>query len=290
MSLVVSSTANATVKRLRSLRLRKHRAAEGLFLAEGLRILLEALDAGRTPEILLHAAGREAHPQLARILASTRAAGGRVVAATQAVLASVSGKDNPQMVIGAYRAEEAGLSGLRLDAGRILAADRLRDPGNLGTLLRACDGAGAGGLVLLDSSTDPFSVEAVRASMGAIFTVPVARAPAPAFLAWARGSGVHLLGAALDPRATDYREAAFPPPACILVGNEQQGLAAELADACEALVRIPMRGRADSLNVAMAGTLLLYEALRRQEPPAAGPAAPPGSAAGARPPPAWQAR
>ena len=267
MSLVVTSAANATIRRLKSLRMKKHRRSEGLFLAEGLRILVEALDAGRTPEILLHAAGHEAHPLVARLVAATVAAGGHVLATTPAILAGVSGKDNPQMVLGAYREIASGLDALRLSAGRIVAAERLRDPGNLGTLLRACDGAGAGGLVLLESSTDPFSVEAVRASMGAIFTVPVAQSSADAFLAWARRAGVALLGAALVEGALDYREARFPSPCCILLGNEQQGLPAGLVAACDACVAIPMLGRADSLNVAMAGTLLLYEALRRQQPP-----------------------
>jgi TrmH family RNA methyltransferase len=263
---VITSHANAAVKRLKSLRLKKHRRAEGLFLAEGLRILLEALDGGRTPEILLHAAGREGQPALARLVAATQAAGGQVLAASEAVLAGVAGKDNPQMVLGAYAIPRPGFDALRLDAQRLLAAERLRDPGNLGTLLRACDGAGAGGLVLVDACADPFSVEAVRASMGAIFTVPVVQADSAALLAWVRDAGIHLVGAAIDPRACDYRDAPFPAPACILLGNEQQGLPEPLVAACHALVRIPMQGRADSLNVAMAGTLLLYEALRRQAP------------------------
>lgn len=263
---VITSHGNATIKRLKALRLKKHRRAEGLFLAEGLRILIEALDEGRTPEILLHAAGREAQPALARLMAATAAAGGQVLEASEAVLAGVSGKDNPQLVMGAFAIPTTGFADLRLDAGRLIAAERLRDPGNLGTLLRASDGAGAGGLLLLDDCTDPWSVEAVRASMGAIFTIPVVQTDSAAFLDWARGAAVHIIGAAIDPRAGDYRQADFPQPCCILLGNEQQGLPEPLVAACDALAMIPMRGRADSLNVAMAGTLLLYEALRRQEP------------------------
>jgi TrmH family RNA methyltransferase len=263
---VITSHGNTTVKRLKSLRLKKHRRAEGLFLAEGLRILLEALDEGRTPEILLHAAGREGQPALAGLISATAAAGGQVLAASEAVLSGVSGKDNPQMVLGAFAIRHAGFEALRPEVGRLIAAERLRDPGNLGTLLRACDGAGAGGMLLLDDCADPWSVEAVRASMGAIFTVPVVQADSAAFLDWAAGVGAHLVGATIDPRAIDYRQARFPPPCCILLGNEQQGLPPHLRSSCATLAMIPMRGRADSLNVAMAGTLLLYEALRRQEP------------------------
>jgi TrmH family RNA methyltransferase len=147
---------------------------------------------------------------------------------------------------------------------RTLVAERLRDPGNLGTLLRACDATGTGALVLLDESADPTSVEAVRASMGAFFTVPAVTATTAELLAWKARHGARLLGAALDPRAEDYRCADYGAPALLLVGNEAQGLPEALKAACDSLVIMPMRGRADSLNVAMAGTLLLYEALHRQ--------------------------
>jgi TrmH family RNA methyltransferase len=263
---VITSHGNATVRRLKSLRLKKYRREEGLFLAEGLRILLEALDAGRTPAILLHAAGREEHAGLARLVEATLAAGGEVLSVTAPVLAGVSGKDNPQMVLGAFQPFATPLGDLPLGVPRILAAERLRDPGNLGTLLRACDGAGAGALILVEDCADPFSVEAVRASMGAIFTVPIAFARVDELPSLLRTRGVQLIGAAIDARSTDYRLAAFPDPCCIVLGNEQQGLSEDLQLACDALVMIPMLGRADSLNVAMAGTLLIYEALRRQLP------------------------
>jgi TrmH family RNA methyltransferase len=153
-----------------------------------------------------------------------------------------------------------------LPAGRrFLAAERLRDPGNLGTLLRACDGAGASGVVLIGDCTDPFSLEAVRASMGAIFTVPVASASLADLLAWKAATGATLTGAALHPAARDYRVADYGDPAMILLGNEAEGLPAEALASCDQLVKIPMLGRADSLNVAMAGSLLLYEALRGRE-------------------------
>jgi TrmH family RNA methyltransferase len=259
----VTSAANATLKRLRSLREKKYRRAEGLFLAEGLRICTEALDAGWVPAVLVFAEGKGDHPLVRRLVQATLGADGQVIETSPDLLSGVTGKDNPQAVAAAYRPRPLCLEDL-VPGPRTLVAERLRDPGNLGTLLRACDATGTGALVLLDESADPTSVEAVRASMGAFFTVPAVTATTAELLAWKARHGARLLGAALDPRAEDYRCADYGAPALLLVGNEAQGLPEALKAACDSLVIMPMRGRADSLNVAMAGTLLLYEALHRQ--------------------------
>jgi TrmH family RNA methyltransferase len=260
----VTSGANATLKRLRSLREKKYRRAEGLFLAEGLRICTEALEAGWVPRVLVYAGAKADHALVRRLVQATLAAGGQVIETTPELLAGVTGKDNPQAVAAAYEPRRMDLAQL-VPGARTLVAERLRDPGNLGTLLRACDATGAGALILLDDSADPTSVEAVRASMGAFFTVPCVQATTEAFLDWKARHGAVLTGAALDPRAVDYRQARYTPPALLLVGNEAQGLPEHLMAGCDALVIMPMRGKADSLNVAMAGTLLLYEALHFQE-------------------------
>lgn len=260
----VTSASNTTLKRLRSLREKKYRRAEGLFLAEGLRICTEALDAGWVPKLLLFAAGKGDHPLVRRLVQATLGEGGQVLETSAELLSGVTGKDNPQAVAAAYTPRVLTLDALT-PGPRTLVAERLRDPGNLGTLLRACDATGTGALILLDDSADPTSVEAVRASMGAFFTVPSLQATTADFLAWKARHGAVLTGAALDPRAINYRAASYAPPALLMVGNEAQGLPEALKAACEQLVIMPMRGRADSLNVAMAGTLLLYEALHWQE-------------------------
>ncbi|MCG2840714.1 RNA methyltransferase [Sandaracinobacter sp. RS1-74] len=260
----VTSASNATLKRLRSLKEKKYRRAEGLFLAEGLRICTEALEAGWVPKALLFAEGKGEHPLVRRLVQAVLAGGGTVVETTPDLLSGVTGKDNPQAVAAAYEPRALSLDQL-VPGPRTLVAERLRDPGNLGTLLRACDATGTGALILLDDSADPTSVEAVRASMGAFFTVPCVNATMAEFLDWKARHGAILTGAALDRRAVDYRAARYPAPALLMVGNEAQGLPEELMAACEQLVIMPMRGKADSLNVAMAGTLLLYEALYQQE-------------------------
>src|SRR4051812_15497104 len=171
----VTAFSNATVKLLRSLRDKKARRSEGLFLAEGLRILTEARDSGRLPEIIAFSAEGAKHPLAAEIIAATEAAGGDAIETTADILSKMSGKDNPQMLLGAYRQPETSLG--RIDRSKAplwIVAQALRDPGNLGTILRTGDAVGAGGLILVDDSADPYSVEAVRASMGAIFTQEVA--------------------------------------------------------------------------------------------------------------------
>ena len=351
--------SNPAVKALRSLRDKKHRRREGRFLAEGLRLLTDARESGRLPETLALAEGRASHPLLDELIAAVEGAGGDVLELSEAALAKVTGKSNPQAVCGAFAEFDTALQRIdRTAAPLFLVAHAMRDPGNLGTMLRTADAVGAGGVILIDDGADPFSVEAVRASMGAIFTVPLAQARWEDFVVWLRqdeplggpnsaadksgaeksvaqeaihrgqtsdrpkkpnglsrssGSGVDrapALSADAQPQlhaspsgpapsgdevsladlrstrstyrprgpaqlgpaqlvaaslrnSCDYRLAAYHAPCFILVGNESRGLPRPYEDACDLRVTIPMLGRADSLNAAVAGAVLAYEALAR---------------------------
>jgi TrmH family RNA methyltransferase len=254
----VTAFSNPTVKRLRSLREKKARREEGLFLAEGLRILAEARDSGCLPEIVAFSAEGARHPLAAQIIAATESAGGEAIETTSDILSKMSGKDNPQMLLGAYRQPERSLARIdRSVAPLWIVAQALRDPGNIGTILRTGDAVGAGGLILVDDNADPFSVESVRASMGAIFTQEVATARWPEFLEWLRAEEGQLVGTSL--KAThDYLEAEYQRPCFLLIGNEQQGLPAEYEAECDLLVKIPMAGRADSLNAAVAAAVTAF--------------------------------
>ena len=254
----VTAFSNTTVKRLRSLRDKKARREEGLFLAEGLRILAEARDSGRLPEIVAFSAEGAKHPLAAEIIAATEAAGGDAIETTADILSKMSGKDNPQMLLGAYRQPDTELSAIERTNGPLwIVAQSLRDPGNIGTILRTGDAVGAGGLILIDDSADPFSVEAVRASMGAIFTQHVATARWGEFLSWLRSGKGQLVGTSL--KAThDYLDARYEQPCFLLIGNEQQGLPADYEAECDLLVKIPMAGRADSLNAAIAAAVMAF--------------------------------
>lgn len=254
----ITAFSNPTVKLLRSLRDKKTRRSEGLFLAEGLRILAEARDSRKLPKIIAFSAEGASHPLAAEIIAATEAAGGDAIETSPDILSKMTGKDNPQMLIGAYRQPEAGLE--MLDRSRSplwIVVQALRDPGNIGTILRTGDAVGAGGLILIDDCADPFSVESVRASMGAIFTQETATARWPQFLAWLRSADGQLVGTSL--KATqDYLDADYSKPCFLLIGNEQQGLPTDYERECDLLVKIPMAGRADSLNAAVATAVMAF--------------------------------
>jgi RNA methyltransferase, TrmH family len=259
----ITGFSNPLVKRVRSLRDKKHRKAEARFLAEGLRILIEALDAGHVPEMLWHAPETAGHDLVQRLSVAVEQAGGEVMVTSPDILSKLSGKDNPQAVLGIYRELATPLAALdRTHAAIWLVAERLRDPGNLGTILRTGDAIGAGGLILIDDCTDPFSVEAVRASMGAIFTQQIARAEWAEFRAWLRARPAQLVGTSLN-ASCDYQAASYAAPCFILIGNESQGMPAAFEAECDALVKIPMMGKADSLNAAIACAVIGYEVLRQ---------------------------
>jgi RNA methyltransferase, TrmH family len=260
----IDSVSNPLIKRLRLLREKRHRRAEALFLAEGLRICAEALEAGILPRWLFLASTSEGHPIAADLIRATLAAGGEVVTTSEAVLSKLSGKDNPQTVVGIYDEPKTCLDDLDRSAAPIwLVAERLRDPGNLGTMLRTGDAVGAGGLILIDDCTDPYGVEAVRASMGAIFTQRLVQARWDEFLPWLRAAPAQLVATHLE-AAEDYQAVRYTAPTFILIGNESQGLPADYAAAADIRVKMPMLGKADSLNAAVAAAVMAYEVLNQR--------------------------
>jgi TrmH family RNA methyltransferase len=258
----ITAFSNPLVKDTRALRDKKHRRATGLFMAEGLRILAEAREAGHLPVTLFFCAGTK-HPLLDTLIGDTEAAHGDVVETSADILHKLSGKDNPQTVLGVYRAFDLSLTRIdRAAAPLWIVAQALRDPGNLGTILRTGDAVGAGGLILVDDCVDPFSVEAVRATMGALFTQRLAQARWDEFVAWLRGGPGTLIGTSLK-ASLDYQEPRYAKPAFILVGNEAQGLPPDYEAECDLLVKMPMLGKADSLNAAIATAVMAYEVINQ---------------------------
>ena len=200
---------------------------------------------------------------MARLVAATEAAGGEAVQTPAALLAKLSGKDNPQSVVGIFAEFDTGLARIDRAAAPIwLVAQALRDPGNLGTMLRTGDAVGAGGLILIDDCADPFSVEAVRASMGALFTQRIARVGWEEFLPWLRAGEGQLVATSLD-TDLDYQQPHYAPPCFVLVGNESAGLPTDYVAAGDLAVKMPMRGKADSLNAAVSAAVMAYEVLNQ---------------------------
>lgn len=262
----ITSPANPTLKRLRSLHEKKFRRSEGRFLAEGLRIVAEAVEAGIVPEVLVFGEDFAGHPLVERLIATTEGAGGTAIATSSDMLNKLTFKDNPQAVVGVFRQRTTPVERIdRTTAAIWLVCQALKDPGNLGTILRTGDAVGAGGVILLDDCCDAFSTETVRASMGAIFTQSLTMSDGPSFFDWLRdGPEAFLAGAALS-GAVDYRSVDYPAPTFLLMGNESAGLPESYANQCDTLVKLPMLGKADSLNVAVATGVLAYEVLAKQQ-------------------------
>lgn len=259
-SRTITSLTNPTVKAVRGLHLRKEREDSGLFLAEGLKIITEAVDLGHAPKILLHGAEAAGHPVFRRAAACARAAGGEVIEVNRDILEKVSRRDNPQAVVGVFEQVYTPLADIQPhEAACWVGLQAVRDPGNLGTIVRTADAAGCGGVILVGDCTDPYSVEAVRATMGSIFAVKIVKSTIEEFIEWRKDWPGSVVGTLLT-ATHDYRAAPYQRPTLILMGNEQAGLPPELQAVCDVAVKIPMRGRADSLNLSVATGIMIYAA------------------------------
>jgi RNA methyltransferase, TrmH family len=254
----ISSLTNQTIKDLRALHMRKAREATKQFLAEGLKIIIDALDQGFVPKILVFGKAADRHILLERAIEKTLASGGEVLEVTKDILEKVSKKDNPQMVLGVFTQVYHALSDIVPQSNSAwIALEQIRDPGNLGTIIRTADAAGIGGVILIGDCVDPYSVEAVRASMGSIFALPIIKCAQDEFVAdRARWTG-SVVGTLLSANQ-DHNSTLYKAPTLIVMGTEQSGLTPDIATLCDTHVKIPMRGRADSLNLAVATAIMIY--------------------------------
>jgi TrmH family RNA methyltransferase len=258
----ITSLANPVVKEIRGLALTKNRKESRLFVAEGLKLVADAVEAGWRVRTLVHAARVANEALVERLSTVARARGADIVSVSEAVLGKIARRENPQAVIGVFEQRLTRAGDIRpRETDVYVALEAIRDPGNLGTIIRTADAVGVAGVILVGDTVDPFSVEAVRATMGSIFHVPLARANRADFetlLARWPGTvaGTHLAA------TTDYRKADYRGPVLLVMGGEQAGLTPALAKACGTLVRIPMAGKADSLNLAIATGVMLFEIMR----------------------------
>jgi len=260
MSRLVTSHSNPTVKAVKALHMRKAREESGQFLAEGLKVVTEGVELGHAPRILIHGKDAEGHPLLDKAIAATEAARGEVIEVNREILEKIARRDNPQAVLAVFDQAITPLQTLKPQAAKVwVALHRVRDPGNLGTIVRTADAAGAGGVILVGECCDPYSVEAVRATMGSIFAVPIVKATEAEFIAWRGGWPGSVVGTLLT-ATVDHKSADYRAPSLVLMGNEQAGLTPELAAQCDVNVKIPMRGRADSLNLSVATGIMIYAA------------------------------
>ncbi|MGL4197864.1 MAG: TrmH family RNA methyltransferase [Allorhizobium sp.] len=259
----VTSLANPIIKDIKALSLKKARDESRTFMAEGLKLVIDALDRGWTIRTLVYAKAGKGKPLVEKVAARTVAAGGLVLEVSEKVMSSITRRENPQMVAAVFEQRWTALKDVQPKGSETwIALDRVRDPGNLGTIIRTADATGASGVILVGDCTDPFSMETVRATMGSMFALPLVKTTPADFLKWkksvdARLVATHLAGA-VDYRTIDYKS----KPVILMMGNEQSGLPDELAQAADKLARIPQVGMADSLNLAVATGVMLFEVRR----------------------------
>jgi len=259
----VTSLQNERVKFIRALEMRKTRRESGLFVGEGASVLVSARDAGWKPQTLVFLAGSAVSGVHRDLLHWAEAAGAECLEVSEAVLGKLAAKENPQTMLGVFeqRCRTLPEPPTVPEDAVWLVLEGIRDPGNLGTIIRTVDAVGAGGIVLVGASCDPYSREAVRATMGSIFNVPLVRTEPEAFRAWASRWPGDAVGTHLTAQE-DFRAVPYRGPVLLVMGSEGPGLSDDLAHACSRLVKIPMAGRLDSLNLAVATALMLYEIRR----------------------------
>lgn len=258
---LISSLQNDTIKLIRSLEQRKGRKETGLFVAEGAKVVATARDQGWKPAYLLLEEEAKAQGIVGELVAWAGKAKAQCLRATEAVLSKLSTRDNPQNVIGVFQQRWLDAPAVKSE-GVWVALEEVRDPGNLGTIIRTADAVGASGVILVGTCCDAYAREVVRASMGSIFSVPLVKMSHEEFASLMQGWKGEIIGTHLSGK-TDYRR-IYKMPTLLVMGSEGPGLSDTAAAACTTLVKIPMAGGADSLNLAMATALMLYE-IRRSD-------------------------
>jgi TrmH family RNA methyltransferase len=261
---IITSQSNPKVKQARALRQRKQREASGLFLVEGLFHIGEALVANAAIDTIFYALDLIDSNFARQLIDRAMAEGIACYETTAEVFESLAEKENPQGVIAVVRQQRVTLADLTpQNFSWGVAVVSPQDPGNVGTILRTIDAVRASGLILLDSSVDPYHPTAVRASLGSIFWYPIVSVSFAEWMQWATQHGYHIYGTS-SKGSVDYKEVtAYQQPLFILLGSEREGLSSEQAAVCDQLIRLPMRGHASSLNLAVAAGVVLYAVLER---------------------------
>ncbi|WP_308636022.1 TrmH family RNA methyltransferase [Paenibacillus silvisoli] len=256
----ITSVQNEKVKVMAALLEKKHRDRSGRFIIEGVHLVQEALQAGADVETIVIDTERGVPAELRTLLSNADC---ELIEATPAIMAKCTGTDSPPPVFGVVAKPYADRSALFKPDSLVVVLDGLRDPGNVGTIIRSADAVGAHAVVLGKGCVDLYNPKTVRSTMGSLFHLPVIEADLHALLPEAKQHGMKLVGTSLQASATCYGF-DWTGPTWLLMGSESQGLSADVLTQVDANVIIPMHGHSESLNVAMASTILLYEALRQR--------------------------
>ncbi|GAC1591227.1 MAG: RNA methyltransferase [Ktedonobacteraceae bacterium] len=257
--MIISSVTNPRIKYIRSLIHRQEREQSQLFFVEGIRIVAEAIQLHANIQTIVYA------PMLLKsqfgmdLVRQQEQQGIFCLEVSADVFKSFSVKDGPQGLGAVVHQRWEPLANVQGDEGLCwVALDAAQDPGNIGTILRTSDAVGCAGLLLLGQCADPYDSGALRASMGAIFSQRLVKASFTEFIEWKREQGASVVGTS-DKGSVNYRTAIYRGPLVLLMGSERAGLSQEQQAVCDTTVRIPMVGRSDSLNLAVATGVVLYE-------------------------------
>jgi len=256
---IVTSAQNSTIKDIRKLQKRKHRDETGLCLIEGIQPVLRAIDNGVLPQILVYAPELlTSHVALNVVESQQNRA--RLLPVSAELFNSISDRDNPMGIAAVVKPPQRTLADLSATKTSIFTAlVDIKNPGNLGTIVRTVDSIAGAGVILMGQTADPFDPACIKASMGTVFNVPIVSIENPQeFLAWCKKHHVSLITTSAK-APHNVADTVFTYPCAAMLGSEAQGLPPTLLDAGDTLVRIPMYGQASSLNLAVAAGIILYE-------------------------------
>lgn len=256
---MITSTSNTRIKDIRKLRDRKERQQAGVYYLEGLRIVGEAVQTGAPIEAVVYSPDLLKSEFGLHLVELQRARGVDLLEVSPEVFRSIALKEGPQGIAAVVRQKWFSLEEIELQASETwVGLDAVADPGNLGTIMRTHDAVGGAGLIILDQATDPFDPVAIRASMGAVFSQKLVKASFEQFATWKKSCNYPVVGTA-GASSEDYVEISYPSKLVLLMGSERMGLQENHIRLCDRMVRIPMVGRSDSLNLAVATAVVLYE-------------------------------
>lgn len=256
--MLITSVSNPRVKEIRKLRERKEQKRTGLFYMEGTRIVGEALEKGAEIETLVVCPELLKTDYSMELWQKAQKQGLDILEVSRPVFESLAVKENPQGLAAVAKTRFFSLDDLDTTHGIIVALTEIADPGNLGTIIRTADAVDAQGVILIGDSTSPYDIGSIRGTMGAIFSTKIIRTTLPEFLAWKKQTGLQLIGTS-DKSATDYVDIAYADPVILLMGSERAGMSPEEFEACDEIAAIPMMRSSDSLNLAVATGIMLYQ-------------------------------
>ena len=256
---MITSFSNPLIKSIRKLSLHKERQKCGQFLVEGIKSVAEAIQVDAKIETLIIAPGLLVSGFGQSIVEQSQKKSIQIVEVSDEVFTAISNKDGPQGIAAIVHQNWTKLAQINPGSNEIwIALESIQNPGNLGTIMRTGEAIGAKGIFLLDQSTDPYDPTAVKASMGALFSLKLVKTEFKNFSAWVQEKKVPLIGSS-DKVEQDYMTYQYPNPCILIMGSERQGLSVGYLKLCEQIVRIPMLGRSDSLNLAVATGIILYQ-------------------------------